>query len=85
MKDGDVRITDYGTSKSIDHRYLSTSLKGTLCYMPPELLEILKEGSSNKIIASTNHDIWSLGKIAEKMFGKEEKNPLICEVLKGNL
>ena len=53
--------------------------------MPPEMLEILQEDSGKKIVVSTNHDIWSLGKIAQKMFGKEVNNPLISEVIKGKL
>lgn len=67
MKGNIVRISDFGEAKIIENSSDQTGIKGTMSYLPPELLFL---DSNVKVIASPKHDIWSLGILAHQIFAE---------------
>lgn len=65
-KEIEVRVTDFGTSKSLKGKSSETLVKGTPIYTPPEYIS--KMDNEDKIITSVKHDIFSLGIIAHQIF-----------------
>ena len=72
IKGDKLRIADFGESKilkniSSNNKSL-TGVRGTLLYLPPEILAIFDTDEQDKIPSSTSHDIWSLGIIAHEIY-----------------
>ena len=65
-KEIEVRISDFGTSKSLKGKSSETLAKGTPIYTPPEYINSMD--NDDKIITSGKHDIFSLGIIAHQIF-----------------
>ena len=62
-----VKIADFGISKRIeDGLGMSTTLKGTLGYIAPEIYGFTEKGSPYAV------DIWAVGEIAFKMLTKQQ-------------
>lgn len=64
-KEIEVRISDFGTCKSLKGKPSETLVKGSPIYIPPEYINI---GNDDKILTSDKHDIFSLGIIAHQLF-----------------
>lgn len=78
IKNGEIRISDFGTSKYLLEGSESTSLKGTLNYAPPEFHHAYINNPNDKNIQTLKHDMFSLGIIAHQIF-TEGKNPFQLE------
>ena len=78
IKKGEIRISDFGTSKCLFESSQSTYLKGTLNYAPPEFHRAYTTNPQDKNIQTMKHDIFSLGIIAHQIFA-EGRNPFQLE------
>ncbi len=67
-----VKLSDFGISKrAADNLAASSTLKGTLSYMAPELLGFVESGEQSDSRNSQAADMWALGEIAFQMLTKE--------------
>lgn len=66
-----IKLCDFGISKNLADDYTQSTVKGTLAYMAPELLEKV---DSEKERNSSNHqaaDMWALGEILVRILTGE--------------
>ena len=73
MINGDkLRIADFGESKILKTKASNnttlTGIRGTLLYLPPEILALIDSDEDEQIPPSPSHDIWSLGIIAHEIY-----------------
>lgn len=67
-----VKLSDFGISKrAADNLAVSSTLKGTLRYMAPELLGFVKSGDESDSRNAQAADMWALGEIAFQMLTYE--------------
>ena len=67
-----VKISDFGISKrAVDNLAASSTLKGTLRYMAPELLGFFESGGQPGSRNAQAADVWALGEITFQMLTKE--------------
>jgi serine/threonine protein kinase len=67
-----VKLSDFGISKrAADNLAASSTLKGTLRYMAPELLGFVESGEESDSRNVQAADMWALGEIAFQMLTKE--------------
>ena len=68
IKGDKLRIADFGESKILKNSITLTGIRGTLLYLPPEILTVIESDEEAKIHPSPSHDIWSLGIIAHEIY-----------------
>ncbi|KAK3169499.1 hypothetical protein OEA41_008882 [Lepraria neglecta] len=67
-----VKLSDFGISKrAADNLAASSTLKGTLRYMAPELLGFVEPGEESDSHNAQAADLWALGEISFQMLTKE--------------
>ena len=67
-----VKLSDFGISKrAVNNLAASSTLKGTLRYMAPELLGFVKNGDESDSRNAQPADMWALGEIAFQMPTRE--------------
>ncbi len=67
-----VKLSDFGISKrAADNFAASSTLKGTLRYMAPELLGFVESGGESDTRNAQAADMWALGEIVFQMLTKE--------------
>ncbi len=68
IKEGEVRLSDFGVSKRLGGSTTLSFPKATPNYCPPELLDSLESDSVEKIPPSKKQDLFSLGIICHQIF-----------------
>ncbi len=67
-----VKLSDFGISKrAADNLTSSSTMKGTLRYMAPELLGFVEPGEESIMRNAQAADMWALGEIAFQMLTKD--------------
>ncbi len=67
-----VKLSDFGISKrAADNLTASSTMKGTLRYMAPELLGLVGPGAESDMRNAQAADMWALGEIAFQMLTKD--------------
>ena len=67
-----VKLSDFGISKrAADNLAASSTMKGTLRYMAPELLGFVEPGEEVDLRNAQPADMWALGEIAFQMLTKD--------------
>ena len=87
IKEGEVKISDYGISKRREGNSSLSFPKATSNYFPPELLDSLENDSIEKIHPSKKHDMFSLGIICHQIFanGRHPYNTKDTESVLANI
>lgn len=65
-----VKLIDFGLSE-YDFGFISTEIKGTLQYIPPEAFTLKPINNFHTSIQSKNYDIWSLGIMIYMLYAGE--------------
>lgn len=68
IKEGEVRLSDFGISKRLGGSTTLSFPKATPNYCPPEMLDSLESEANEKILPSKKHDMFSLGIICHQIF-----------------
>ena len=91
IKEGEVRISDFGIYKLLGGNTSLSLQKGTRNYYPPEMLENLEKESNENNFISKKIDMFSLGILCHEIFANG-KNPfdtsdnvsIVGNIRKGN-
>ena len=68
-----VKLSDFGISKrAADNGAASSTLKGTMRYMAPELFGFVRSNEESDLCKGQAADMWALGEIAFQMLTKEQ-------------